>query len=163
MVQETTPRKKRVTFSDEPIIRPDSPTLGFDDWLGRSSPDPVPEPTLVPEVVEEEPAPMKVDHDVDDALFLRERSVHRYCSVLSALRSQVTSHLDSVEGQLSKPSGETLPSGRLTPEITSDNNELRSLELRARIERLRQNGWQRKRFDPTRYEALREQVLAELV
>ncbi|KAI1465703.1 uncharacterized protein F4812DRAFT_461398 [Daldinia caldariorum] len=34
--------------------------------------------------------------------------------------------------------------------------------LRQRIERLRANGWRRKRFDSRRYEALREQVLGEL-
>ncbi|KAI1802471.1 hypothetical protein F4811DRAFT_554830 [Daldinia bambusicola] len=34
--------------------------------------------------------------------------------------------------------------------------------LKQRIERLRANGWQRKRFDSRRYEALREQVLGEL-
>ncbi|KAK8095738.1 hypothetical protein PG999_013760 [Apiospora kogelbergensis] len=34
--------------------------------------------------------------------------------------------------------------------------------LRDRIERLRAGGWQRKRFDSRRYEALREQVLGEL-
>lgn len=34
--------------------------------------------------------------------------------------------------------------------------------LQSRIERLRANGWQRKRFDSRRYEALREQVLNEL-
>ncbi|KAI0200301.1 hypothetical protein F4808DRAFT_165704 [Astrocystis sublimbata] len=35
-------------------------------------------------------------------------------------------------------------------------------DIRGRIERLRANGWQRKRFDGRRYEALREQVLGEL-
>ncbi|KAH6660366.1 hypothetical protein BKA67DRAFT_530465 [Truncatella angustata] len=34
--------------------------------------------------------------------------------------------------------------------------------LQKRIERLRASGWQRKRFDSRRYEALREQVLTEL-
>ncbi|KAI1653035.1 hypothetical protein F4813DRAFT_282672 [Daldinia decipiens] len=34
--------------------------------------------------------------------------------------------------------------------------------LKQRIERLRANGWQRKRFDNRRYEALREQALGEL-
>ncbi|ETS87056.1 hypothetical protein PFICI_00884 [Pestalotiopsis fici W106-1] len=34
--------------------------------------------------------------------------------------------------------------------------------LQKRIEKLRANGWQRKRFDSRRYEALREQVLSEL-
>ncbi|KAI0515289.1 hypothetical protein F5B22DRAFT_196972 [Xylaria bambusicola] len=37
-----------------------------------------------------------------------------------------------------------------------------SKNLQDRIERLRANGWQRKRFDSRRYEVLREQVLGEL-
>lgn len=40
---------------------------------------------------------------------------------------------------------------------TGDNGALRE-----RIERLRANGWRRKRFDPKKYEALRESVLDEL-
>jgi hypothetical protein len=161
---DVAPRKKRVTFSDEPIIRPDSPTLGFDDWLGRSSPDPLPQPALRTAMVSRAEPPVEDVPDVDDSLFLRERSIHRYTSVLSQLRAQVTSHLGSVEAQLAKPAGESLApaSGRSTPEVPLDNEELRGLELKARVERLRKNGWQRKRFDPSRYEALREQALAEL-
>ncbi|KAH7027501.1 uncharacterized protein B0I36DRAFT_139335 [Microdochium trichocladiopsis] len=41
---------------------------------------------------------------------------------------------------------------------TNGDNEA----LRERIERLRANGWKRKRFDPKKYEALRESVLDEL-
>ncbi|KAK6863844.1 hypothetical protein PG995_000372 [Apiospora arundinis] len=45
-----------------------------------------------------------------------------------------------------------------TPSFSSSSDEA----LRDRIERLRAGGWQRKRFDNRRYEALREQVLGEL-
>jgi hypothetical protein len=36
-------------------------------------------------------------------------------------------------------------------------------DKQARIERLRRCGWQRKRFDPRKYEELRDSVMAELV
>lgn len=52
----------------------------------------------------------------------------------------------------------------LTPRSTS-RLSVRSTgdeTLQKRIEKLRANGWQRKRFDNRRYEALREQVLGEL-
>jgi hypothetical protein len=39
---------------------------------------------------------------------------------------------------------------------------MRALDLKARIERLRAEGWQRKRFDPRRYDALCEAALADL-
>ncbi|KAK8050684.1 hypothetical protein PG994_012414 [Apiospora phragmitis] len=45
-----------------------------------------------------------------------------------------------------------------TPSVSTMSDEA----LRDRIERLRAGGWQRKRFDNRRYEALREQVLGEL-
>lgn len=47
---------------------------------------------------------------------------------------------------------------------TRSNSSLGSRDegMQQRIERLRASGWQRKRFDTRRYEALREQVLGEL-
>ena len=173
------PARKRVTFSlsDEPIIRPDSPTLGFDDfslYCRRSSP----EPAATVEASNERPTSpahdahqpsnndddeadsSRLDAGEDDDPFAVTRSVHRYCGLLSSLRGELTSHIAEVEAELAAP----LPSrsGRSTPEFGSDNDELRTLEIRSRIERLRENGWQRPRFNPKRYEALRESVLAEL-
>lgn len=48
--------------------------------------------------------------------------------------------------------------GSTTPPALTVSDE----RIRDRIERLRAGGWQRKRFDNRRYEALREQVLGEL-
>jgi DNA polymerase IIIc chi subunit len=39
--------------------------------------------------------------------------------------------------------------------------EKRKQEVRARIERLRENGWRRERFDGARYKALCERALGE--
>ncbi|KAH9908913.1 hypothetical protein F4778DRAFT_203932 [Xylariomycetidae sp. FL2044] len=49
-----------------------------------------------------------------------------------------------------------------TPPIIANTPRGCDEALEQRIERLRANGWQRKRFDSRRYEALREQVLSEL-
>ncbi|KAK8055577.1 hypothetical protein PG993_000804 [Apiospora rasikravindrae] len=48
--------------------------------------------------------------------------------------------------------------GSTVPPVSTVSDE----GLRDRIQRLRAGGWQRKRFDNRRYEALREQVLGEL-
>ncbi|KUI60398.1 hypothetical protein VP1G_07597 [Cytospora mali] len=45
---------------------------------------------------------------------------------------------------------------------SGDEDEARMQDRRARIDKLRMNGWKRKRFDSTRYEELCEQVMAEL-
>jgi hypothetical protein len=170
-----TPAKKRVTFSlSEPIIRPDSPTLGFDDFslYGRASPEPPAQHISIPAAplpdVQEaaEVYTPESDHDAsfsscdEDSAdpFMVDRSVHRYCGLLSSLRTELSAHLAEVEAELAKPS---TTSGRATPDA-STSEELRSLDLQARIERLRSNGWQRRRFDVRRYESLRENALAEL-
>ncbi|KAH7376154.1 hypothetical protein B0T11DRAFT_17381 [Plectosphaerella cucumerina] len=187
------PSKKRVTFCDEPIIRPDSPTLGFEDFSLRcASPDvdeslyPTPLQTRTSkqpmqsamrsspeprEVVSHPPTPEPLSSNGDDDFsFLRESSIHRYTALLSSLRCQVNSHLASLEADLTPSAGPTagsrlsfsLPSRAASPVPSAADSEMRALDLKARIERLRASGWQRKRFDPTRYENLRESVLAEL-
>lgn len=45
---------------------------------------------------------------------------------------------------------------------SGDDDEARVQDRRARIDRLRMNGWKRERFDASRYEELCEQVMAEL-
>ncbi|KAI1152168.1 hypothetical protein F4825DRAFT_450762 [Nemania diffusa] len=52
------------------------------------------------------------------------------------------------------------PTGMTLPPLSAGVGGER--DIRDRIERLRASGWQRKRFDSRRYEALREQVLVEL-
>ncbi|KAM0332149.1 hypothetical protein ACHAQA_002423 [Verticillium albo-atrum] len=180
--------KKRVTFTDdleplvqEPFIRPDSPTLGFDDFRS-SSPDgprylpsvhelpkskPAAVVAIMPPPSAPTPEPPVEDCEEDDFSYLRERSIHRYCALLASLRSQIASHLAAVDTQLApQPSSIhsqrlsfSLPSRASTPDV---DDEMRALDLKARIERLRASGWKRQRFNPRRYEELRESVLAEM-
>ncbi|KAM0481345.1 hypothetical protein ACHAPX_003449 [Trichoderma viride] len=179
-------QKKRVAFCDvpsyeplhestfEPFIRPDSPTLGFDDdWCTRQ---PTPEPPalysapLRPSSGKSQfPLPSPTNSEFsstqgdDDSYFdpptaadsfLHARSVHHYCTVLASLQRQITSHLEWLERDLAaaeKPQPPQIPS-----------EEMRNLELRTRIERLKANGWKRQRFDVRKYEALRERALEDI-
>ncbi|KAF5134258.1 hypothetical protein E5D57_004891 [Metarhizium anisopliae] len=159
--------KKRVAFCDEPmmepIIRPDSPTLGFDEWLGRSSPEPVyPEsilknarpslPTIISAPLESaSPDPSEAE-DIDP--FFHTRSIHRFCTILSSIRRQVTAHMTTLEIEIAACHIPSVPA--------HTNHELKALDARARIERLRACGWKRARFDAQRYERLRENALADM-
>ncbi|KAM0248394.1 hypothetical protein ACHAQJ_009496 [Trichoderma viride] len=179
-------QKKRVAFCDvpsyepsyessyEPFIRPDSPTLGFDDdWCVRQ---PTPEPPALYSVPTRPgsgrpqfplPSPTNSDfstiQDDDDNYFdtptaadsfLHARSVHHYCTVLASLQRQIASHLEWLERDIAAAENPK------PPHLLSE--EMRSLELRTRIERLKANGWKRQRFDIRRYEALRERALADI-
>lgn len=180
------PSKKRVTFCDEPVIRPDSPTLGFDD-LALRCPSRQAEDVYVPVTLQPAAAAPRPRHarqsslrslaptpelpadDLDDDLtFLRARSIHRYSSLLASLRAQVASHLAAIDADLAAAAAAparmsfSLPSRAASPTPAPAEGEPRSLDIQARIERLRASGWQRKRFDPRRYEHLREAALAEL-
>ena len=168
------------------MIRPDSPTLGFDDEYFHSGvarqylPEPpkgalkfheVELPLQLPAVSETEPLQLIPEDDS----FLMARSVDRYCENLSGLRSQLARHSASVNELLAGPKGgqdqaprslllAVAESARASSRSSniSDSDELRKLDRHARIERLRKNGWQRKRFDSRRYEELCETVMSEL-
>ncbi|KAL5615412.1 hypothetical protein BROUX41_005459 [Berkeleyomyces rouxiae] len=178
------PIKKRVTFScdlEDPVIRPDSPTLGFDEFLGRESPEPVIIPrvpmhiTTMPPSALKQPKPVSPSSSQSSPAFESnpffsdaDMTRGRFCALLSSLRSEVASHLASVEAIISDPEnghGNSTPmsSGRSTPiDAFKDSLEMRSLDIKARIERLRTNNWQRRRFDAGKYKALAESALAEL-
>lgn len=172
------PKKKKVAFCEnpvvapvaEPIIRPDSPTLGFDEWLGRSSPELVyPEPILksatraakAPHAAVHTPAPSspvlsepESEEDID--MFFPARTVHRYCSILSSIQRQITCHLTTLDIEIAACQVPTAPA-------LSSNREMRDLDLQARIQRLKASGWNRPRFDAMRYETLRENAMADMV
>ncbi|TQV99665.1 hypothetical protein V2A60_005119 [Cordyceps javanica] len=167
--------KKRVAFADEieynPPVRPDSPTLGFSDpGNGCTSPYPDipldPLPPCVQTIPDACPAfsptpsvdgdefPQDMSHEELPTSESRE-SVERYCTILSSIQRQITSHIVAIDREITA-------SLSAKPSVPADE-EMRALELRSRIERLRANGWKRKRFDAKRYEEFCEQVMADLV
>jgi hypothetical protein len=200
-------RVKKVSFSlpdnesiqmPEPIIRPDSPTLGFDDAYFQAGatrqalPDlPMPPPppkfqeielplqTIPEDASESEPTsppltPSSSD-EYDGHAFQVARSIDRCCEHLSGLRTQLVRHSTSLDQLLSASSFSATDhhhhqqrdnlagqSVKANSSSSSSAEELRALDRRARIERLRKCGWQRKRFDARRYEELCEAAMAEL-
>lgn len=224
----------------EPVVRPDSPTLGFDDFYFASGasrqdlPDlpvasskrwsrqdievdpldsPASSPPPMPSISEdEEPSPSSSPSsegfgsdvcpfgqfgaaDLESA-----RNVSRYCETLTSLKTQVNSHMSSLN-QLLESDEQLLaqhdqPESPLLYDATTiksahvnrmslggrqrsgssmsfssvgsvggggDDDEAAGAQDRmARIDKLRMNGWKRKRFDASRYEVLCETVMAEL-
>ncbi|KAK0731650.1 hypothetical protein B0H67DRAFT_640014 [Lasiosphaeris hirsuta] len=181
-------RVKKVSFSlpsdppfriPEPIVRPDSPTLGFDDDYFHSGP-------AARQYLPELPAPVKFQEielplqtvteseqlqliPEDDA-FLMARSVDRYCENLSGLREQLARHSANLNQLIAAKEAQTTAalliesamSRPSTPSVDGEMDDLRKMDRQARIERLRKNGWQRKRFDGRRYEELCDAVMSEL-
>lgn len=172
------------------IIRPDSPTLGCDDGFGvfgssqagegeeveevvpffldgtapksalRQFPEPASyrtpsPPTSHVDILKDEGEQEEQEEKTDDVIDedIRRSSRERYTETLAALRHQITTvHLPALA-----------TASATTAKPPPSNDEMRSIEIRARIERLKADGWRRRRFDPARYESLRESALASLM
>ncbi|KAK3695078.1 hypothetical protein B0T22DRAFT_92237 [Podospora appendiculata] len=175
-------RVKKVSFSlpkkqhfqiPSPIIRPDSPTLGFDDdyFQEAAAREELPGLPIRFQEVELPLHPIAEDQQLNEDTFLIARSVNRFCEDLTVLRDQLARHLASLDELLTvKPPPVTATTPSQLPKFSTSTTRARSnsaVDLRvadkqARIERLRQNGWQRQRFDARRYEELCENVMSEL-
>ena len=162
-------RTKKVSFSLPPLekptfhvvgppIRPDSPTLGFDDEYFHAGaarqelpepPMPLPPPTPVELPLTPEPLLLPEDDEPLPAT----PSVSRYCETLAGLKIQLAGHADSLQESRR---------ASIIGGVKREKEDLRMLDRQARIERLRKDGWQRKRFDARRYEELCDAVMAEL-
>ncbi|KAK3942695.1 hypothetical protein QBC46DRAFT_65672 [Diplogelasinospora grovesii] len=187
-------RVKKVSFSlppsepvfrtPEPIIRPDSPTLGFDDeyfqaGAARSALPALPKPKVqeieipLPRSVSslsclslsrfDSPTPSEIDRDPS----VVPRSVHRYFKHLEGLRTQLESHSASLDELLNTRRSLLLTAEDMLAQTkartsTTEGEALRALDRQARIQRLRKTGWQRPRFDARRYEELCYAVMQEL-
>ncbi|KAL2180294.1 uncharacterized protein P884DRAFT_192893 [Thermothelomyces heterothallicus CBS 202.75] len=160
----------------EPIIRPDSPTLGFEDAFyhqpGVSAAAASP-PDLRPIKFQEEielPLPTVPEHEQeeereegDESAYHVARAVDRCCEHLSTLRTQLARHSASLAQLLAQqPTPSPDASSPSATTTTQRGGNDRNQDRQARIERLRKSGWQRERFDPTKYEELCDAVLAEL-
>ncbi|KAK4236762.1 hypothetical protein C8A03DRAFT_45291 [Achaetomium macrosporum] len=180
------PKEGSLHIAPEPIIRPDSPTLGFETGYFQFAapqqelPDLHPAPKFqeielplqtIPEDEAEDEAENEVEDREDENTYFVARSVSRCCEHLSSLRAQLARHstsldqlLSSAAASQSQSDSESESASEPTTKVApcSGAGDARTLDRQARIERLRRNGWQRKRFDARRYEELREAVLAEL-
>ncbi|KAK3953163.1 hypothetical protein QBC32DRAFT_126485 [Pseudoneurospora amorphoporcata] len=173
-----TKRVKKVSFSvpheefdfgfSEPMVRPDSPTLGVDFGFfpATNTRQEIPEVSASKYQEVELPLPINTDsqefencEEDDDTLNIT-KSIDRFRDQLRELREQLERHSANLDQQLEAMATE--PPKSPTRGSGVGKEELRALDRQARIERLRKDGWQRKRFDTQRYEELCETVLAEL-
>ena len=170
------------TTTAEPFIRPDSPTLGgFDDIFFHPSPPPqkdLPDlpfnshsaadlelPLQLQTIPESDPSSSE-EEDTPSPYLATARSVDRCCEHLASLRAHLARHAIPANHMLltppdicvSPPSDSPSLPRPLSLSAAAETEETRA----ARIERLRQGGWRRKRFDASRYEVLCQAVLAEL-
>lgn len=107
--------------------------------------------------------------------YYHSQSVTRYRTHLISLKSQLNFHISSIHSQIGLLAEVRKPRRSNTPtqysfdgaeeksrEATSSAAESRRPELRERIERLKEQGWTRKRFDGERYRLLCEKALGEV-
>lgn len=175
-----TKRVKKVSFSvpheefdfgfSEPMVRPDSPTLGMDFGFFPATNTRQEVPEVPASKYQEVELPLNIDTDSqqfenceedDDTLNIT-KSIDRFRDQLHELREQLERHSANLDQQLETMATEPPKSPRRGSAGGVGKEELRALDRQARIERLRKDGWQRKRFDTQRYEELCETVLAEL-
>ena len=161
-----------VSYATDPFIRPDSPTLGFDGGFGRPPPNPTSPYTQTEFTLRDQLSPISPRtpasfsmiqgalEEADEVEDLDPKQSHehtqalrRYSSSLMFLQQQIATHMSDLETK-SKILSSTVAHA-------AANHEMRQLELRARIARLKANGWRRQRFDSGRYEALREAAMAD--
>lgn len=120
-------------------VRLDSPTLGFDDeFCAEAEVEPL---ELTPS-----------SQGVVPILSFHEQThfLQRHSERLTSLHHQITTiHLPSLN----------LP----PPPPPVSNDEMRAVDLRRRIEKLREKGWRRERFDVERYERLREAAVVDMM
>lgn len=155
--------KKRVSFRDvpdvEPSVRPDSPTLGSEDWQA-----PAPTRLSSPESILKQdkallPIQLPFSHthrlsclvEVSDDTFTDAYPSPRYDSLLDGIRRDSLARVAALDTEIAACQVEP-----------TCNDEAYPLDLKARAERLRANGWRRPRFDGQRYQALRDNALADL-
>ncbi|KAH8602546.1 hypothetical protein B0O99DRAFT_679540 [Bisporella sp. PMI_857] len=176
--------KKKVSFSDSPtLVGDDEGRLSARDSLlldafpsPPTSPIPLQTPLLAssPSIIrtanQDRPAsPVPEPGTIDT--YLLSRSINRYLTHLSSLHTQLHYHIGSVSAQIRtlnlmrKARRSNLPNlfevGGLGIDGI-DADEIKRVDLRARIERLKEAGWRRERFNPERYQNLCDNALEEL-
>ncbi|KAG4443729.1 hypothetical protein IFR05_000818 [Cadophora sp. M221] len=127
-------------------------------------------------------SPAKSPRESLSSIYLSQ-SVARYRTHLTSLQSQLGFHISSIHAQISALSEVRRPRRSNTPTqysfdreggeelemvrgrsggMNGEERESRRPDLRERIERLKEMGWKRKRFDGERYRVLCEKALGEV-
>ena len=95
--------------------------------------------------------------------WLYNRDAERYNAYLSDFAIMLSKQIESIE-TLINAAKEAQAVRYTTRSLSSygDDEEARAADLKDRVQRLKMEGWSRKRFDPSKYEQLCEVALAEL-
>ncbi|CZT03067.1 uncharacterized protein RCO7_06083 [Rhynchosporium graminicola] len=103
--------------------------------------------------------------------FFLSQSILRYREHLTSLSAQLNFHISSIHSQISSLADARRPRRSNTCDFADENISVggadvgekeRRPELRERIEKLKELGWKRKRFDGERYRVLCEKALVEV-
>jgi hypothetical protein len=163
--------KKKVSFSAKLSTLPSESELLSEETIIDAFPR--------PPSAEEENAPIPPEKDQLDlctlSSYLLAQSITRYRTQLTALSKQLAYHVTSIHSQIAllseirKTRRSNLPTaffegGREASGAMEgvSREEVMKVELRERINRLKEGGWKRERFDGERYRALCERALGEI-
>ena len=95
-------------------------------------------------------------------IWLRDRSTELYNMYLADFEALLLQHVEKIEVLITAVKALRASKHTRALDIHRDDEDDRRVDLAERIQRLKATGWSRPRFDPSRYDDLCEQALAEL-
>ena len=104
--------------------------------------------------------------------YLLAQSVSRYRTHLASLSEQLQYHISSIHAQIGQLSATRRARRGNAPDVFAEEEvevdgvgreEMKRVEMRERIRRLKESGWKRERFDGERYRVLCEKALGVAV
>jgi hypothetical protein len=170
--------KKRVSFlvsspeQEDTEVEPDTPGISIDEATIIDA-FPRPPTRLEPSLRIEDPFTLTTTraecespkNDDTMAMYLLTLSITRYRSHLTSLSTQLKFHISSIHTQISLLS--SVRKGRrsgisFTGGDGLDRKEMKKVEIKERIRRLKEGGWKRERFEGERYRVLCQMALEEV-
>lgn len=152
---------KNLQINSFPITPPRSRPKSHRGDLEQSPPQ-TPPSKVCDSITSPSNSRLSVTFSASSFTWLHQRSTKRYNGHVAEFSSMLDGHIASVENAISNI--RDTQSNRHVKRLASfgANPEARAVDLRARIVRLKANGWKRKRFAPERYQELCAKALAEL-
>ncbi|KAL8892039.1 MAG: hypothetical protein Q9215_001041 [Flavoplaca cf. flavocitrina] len=153
---------KNLQINSFPITPPRSKPAGCRRGDFDQSPPQTPPNKIRKSITPSSASRLTVTFPASSFKWLHQRSINRFNSHLEEFSTMLHRHIVSVEHAISNTRdaqsnrhGKRLASFGASPEA-------RAADLRARIVRLKADGWKRKRFAPERYQELCAKALSEL-
>jgi hypothetical protein len=175
--------KKRVSFlvsspeQEDTEVESDTPGIGIDEATIIDA-FPRPPTRLEPSLRNEDPFTLTTTAQAESespknedtmAMYLLTLSITRYRSHLTSLSTQLKFHISSIHAQISllnyarkgRRSGVSFADGGNGLDGL-ERKEMKKVEIRERIRRLKEGGWRRERFEGERYRVLCQMALEEV-